>query len=138
MNGGVSDTSYPSDKSEAVSQWGAAIFEYASKIVPPSASQEPARRAFESVLSTYTLEAENGLEVLSMAFISHASVLAGGMAGFIGIPPTGSPNFDAVKRIGLAEGSSQECAELMASIIDSWYRKGKAQPITTGPTIPWS
>ncbi len=132
---------FPIDSFESGERWAAAVRLYSETIIPvvTSASLDLAELAMESVIATINASSGNGITQLPIAFTNFAAQIALGMLpAFVGTPPSAPIDFTAVYAIGNAGGSSEDCANAMADIIDFWFKTGTAVPSGGGSPIFWS
>lgn len=137
----VSFEGFPVDSTESATRWSAAIKTYASTVVPVAtpASMTLAAAAMAAIIVTITAAAVNGVTQLPISFTNFAVQVALGMLpAFVGTPPPVPIDFSSVYSIGNAGGTSEDCANEMANVIDAWFKTGTAVPSGGGATINWS
>lgn len=129
----------PGSIPEAADAWASAVDKYASQVIPSSTTSAAAKAAFQGLMSGVTPDLKNGIIQLVAAFTAYAAQLGLGMAPtFTATPPAIPINIAPVVSLGLGGGSGDECAALLATIADTWFRTGLAVNNSSGATIPWS
>lgn len=126
---------YPASPIQAAENFSNAIGDYALSIAPYSATNQQARLAFKTVLSGMSSELQNGLVLFPLAFASFATSLGLGMTGFAVVPPPIPISFQLVASLGLAGAPASTCSDVMAQLIDIWFRTGIATPPSGSPII---
>lgn len=129
---------FPDNVNDVAENWSNAIFNYASAVIPASSTASAAKSAMKSLLlgagSPGTF-----FSIFESSFTAFAGSLAGGMAGFISVPPPLPIVLQApMLAIPLEESFNPSRITTMASIIDLWFRTGTATPSGGGATSPWS
>lgn len=123
------------DAGGCAQQWAQALGDYASAIVPASATVEAARATLASLLAAafVTSSAAPGMET---AFAAFAATVGGGQAGFVPVPPPRSVGFAAL--LATLQPTHDSAAAAVAALIDSWMRTGSSAPVGGGSPVPWS
>ena len=131
---------FPSEIVDVAENWATVVDTYASGVIPASTTVEQAKSAFNSVMLGISSSAGNGLALLTAAFTAYGTALSIGMsaAGFIGVPTPAPINFTPIVAVGLGGAGGDVIADMMATIIDIWFRTGTATPVSGGPVIPWT
>ena len=129
----------PGSIPEAASALASAFDSYASQIIPPSATSAAAKAAFQSAMSGVSPDLKNGTVQLAVGLTAYAVQLGLGMQpAFTATPPAVPINIAPVMALGLGGGSGDQCAALLATITDAWFRTGLAINNSSGVTLPWS
>ena len=118
-----------------VELWSEAIDKYITTINPDTETKEFAKNVFENTF--LYAPADDILIRLSIALKAHANIIAAGMRGYMAIAPPTLPNFTPVSNLGCKGGTAAACADLMGTIIDSWYKLGTAKTLNNRLTINW-
>lgn len=130
---------FPENVPEAAALWSSAIDKYLGVVTPDSTTSSAAKAAFQSSFMSINNASGNGLIVLALSIQTYATVLATGMLPkFTGVPPTAPLILEPVMSIGMSGGSSSDCINMLASLIDTWAKTGTAVQIPTGVVIPWT
>ncbi len=131
---------FPKNIQESAIRWGDCVNSYAANVTPVSTTSEAAKLSFISAMQSVNVNAGNGLILFNNALVSYALTLAGGMVGggFIGTPPPVPPTIQVIAPIGLGGGTSEAIANMLASIIDIWFKTGTATPSSGGSPILWT
>lgn len=128
---------FPKNNIETAERWAEAIDTYANVVIPTSKSSGEARESFVGVMQQVT-PGIDGLAILTQAILSYATILGAGMAPtFAGTPSPSPLVLSSVSIIGMSGGTSQQCCELLGSLIDTWFRSGIAINTTTGASVNW-
>lgn len=127
----------PPDTAAGCAQaWADAMETYAAGIVPASTTVSAAAAALAAAL-TGAFEARPAAALLETAFLTFATTVGGGMAGFTPTPPPGPVGFVALFA-GPNATTHAAGAAAMSGIIDTWMRTGTATPSGGGPAVAWS
>lgn len=126
---------FPKDAKEVGERWANALDAYASAVTPPSTTPSAAKVASERIFATASPILANAAIVLPQAFLAYATILAGGMSGYTGVPPAGVLDLSTVFAIGLGGGSGSDCAAEMANKVDIWFKTGTATLIVPPNTV---
>lgn len=130
---------FPNTSTEVAERWSKVVNDYASTVVPFSTTSVVAKAAFKSTMLAITPSPPNGLALLTTAFSTYASTLAGGMQpGFTATPPTSPINLAPVISLGMSGASGAVIAASLANVIHSWFKTGLATNNSSGTTILWS
>lgn len=116
-------------------QWAQAVADYATPVAPPSATVQAAGSALASSLAAAFAIPGGAAPGMEAAFAAFALSVGGGMAGFVPTPPPTPVGFASL--VGILTPTHAAAAANVASLIDSWFRKGLATP-PSGSPIPWS
>lgn len=128
---------FPQNQLQMANNWGNALQQYASGIIPPSATLAAAVTAFKNLMAT--MNTSNGLVVFPQAFTTFALTLSTGMQpAFTATPPPAPISLTPVFSIPLQDGTNSTRISTMASIIDAWMRTGIAINNASGVSVPWS
>lgn len=127
---------FPQDLDETTERWSTAISRYAGGITPPSQSAESAKSSFSSTFTS--LIQTDGNAAFTLSLTAYALELGLGMQPtFTAIPPPTPIILAPVFSLGFAGGSAKQCAELMSSTIDTWFKTGIAINNSSGATVQW-
>lgn len=139
----ISDKSYslfegfPETMPDVASRWAKAVYNYANPVIPASTSGVLAKDAFEIIM--LGLAYGSASITFQSAFTAFASALVVGMLPtFVATPPPVPIVLDPVFAAGFAGGSSEECANIFASIVNTWFKTGTAIPSGGGSLIFWN
>tara|TARA_R110000744_G_scaffold10615_1_gene32900 strand:+ start:231 stop:1658 length:1428 start_codon:yes stop_codon:yes gene_type:complete len=119
------------------------IAEYASDLSPApnyAVAMAPAQAAFITVLvaESGTLEKYLPRALKSGLPVFAATLAAGQLPNYTGVPPSSSPNFQGVMdSIRDNESTSNEAAAKLATAIHNWFCTGTATHTTTGAVLLW-
>lgn len=118
-------------------QWADAMGNYASAIVPPSATVSAAKATLETALAAaFALPA--AAPSMETAFAAFAATVGGGMApAFTATPPAGAVGF-ATQFAAAAPATHAIAAAAVGGIIDTWMKSGSAVPSGGGPAVGWT
>ncbi len=124
-------TSPPPTVPECAALWADIMNEYVTPIVPASTTVTTASAALEvDLIPAFT---SGNMDEIQDAFVTFATTVGTGMAGFVATPPgpidmTSAPQAD----------TQAEAAANWAGILDAWLKTGIATPVVPGPPVPWS
>lgn len=120
----------PETSAGCAQAWADAMRDYASGVVPASATVSSAASALSSALATAfgSPLAAPGMET---AFAAFAGTIASGMTGFVGTPPPGPVNFATQFALPMPTTHAAAGAAL-AGIIHSWMTTGTATAAAPG------
>jgi len=134
-------------KSENAVDWARliakTIAEYASDLSPApnyAVAMAPAQAAFISVLIAESGNLEKYLPraLKSGLPVFAATLAAGQLPNYTGVPPSSPPNFQGVMdSIRDNESTSNEAAAKLATAIHNWFCTGTATHTTTGAVLLW-
>ena len=131
----MSFVSYPDTFLDSAESWSEAFNNYCLDIIPASITHSAAKEAFKQRFLTMG----NGIIIFPQCFVDYAQILATGMQpAFTATAPIGIPNFTPVYSLGYSGATSEDCINLLVSIIHSWMLTGIATNNSSGATIPWS
>ena len=133
----------PSENEELASAWATAIGDYASDIVSAPlvpGTAEGAMAALEASLigtlpSGNAIGAEGIFDAPMIAF--GATIVAGMLPAFIGIPPASSFS-SVVFPEGTLYPDTESAKSGIGALIYAWFFSGTATPSVGGSPIPWS
>lgn len=126
----------PTTLVDCADDWGDAVQSYASSIVPASTTVTAASTTLKTTLATtfQNNDSPSMLTTLEANFLTWATTIGGGMAGFTPTPPPGSIGFSS-----LSDASSHSIgATNFANKIDTWMKTGTAYTLPSGPLVNWS
>ena len=128
---------FPETVEETAERWANAIDVYASSIIPAVISSTAAKEAAQSQFLSLNL---NGLVAFPLGFTQYAIQLGLAMQPtYTSVPPPIPIVLAPVFSLGLSGASSEDCASLMATIADKWFKTGLATLNSPPNTvIPWS
>lgn len=129
---------FPKTNLETADRWASAIDTYANKVIPSSTTSNEAKQSFIQVMKQVS-PAVDGITLLTQAIVNYATTLSIGMLpSFNGTPSITPLILSSISTIGLSGGSSRQCCELLATLIDQWFKSGIAINTTTGTPVNWN
>ena len=137
---------FPQDEPDAIELLADAVDQFASGVMPSSKTASAAKAAMMAAM-TGLGEADQAISKIQDGFTQYATILAAGMIGspagpgvvVTAVAPSGKVAIDSVGEIGLNGGTSQDVADAIASIADTWFKTGQTTIIvgsatSAGPT----
>jgi hypothetical protein len=141
---------FPAKENDAITAIIDAVDQYASNVTPMSKTASTAKSAMQETL-TGMGGANQAISKIQDGFTQYVTLLATGMIGSpvtapagaivsTSIAPSGKIPIDAVGNIGLNGGSSEDVANLIGTIADTWFKTGMTMvtlpngTTATGPT----
>lgn len=135
----VGFTTFPASTPITAERWSTIINNYASSVIPASLGSAAAKLALQTTLLGIDPNTQNGLVLFANGLTAYAAALGAGMApAFIAVPPPIPIVLSTMSAAGLAGASGSDCASILATLIDTWFRTGTATPSGGGSPIFWS
>jgi hypothetical protein len=127
---------FPKSAIEVATRWSEAINKYGSLVLPKSTTSEIAKQALKEAFLGLS---SNALIIFPSGLMTYSTQLALGMSpSFIGKPPVILIDLSLVYSLGFSGGSARDCANLMANLIDLWFKTGTATNPSSGATTNWN
>lgn len=127
----------PGGPTDCAAAWADAVSAWAAGIVPPSSAVAAAAGVLEGALAS-AFQTTNAAPLMESAFLTFATSVGGGMAGYVPTPPVAPIGF-ATEFAPPYPASHAEAAANIASLIDTWMRTGIATlAVPPNTVLPWS
>jgi len=105
-------------------------------MIPIVADFSSAKSAFIS--SFNSIDIGNGDAILKASFTAFATQIGNNMIGYTSTPPPIPIDFSSLYIQSKAGITQEECASLMSTIIDNWFKTGSSILISSSTTFIWS
>ena len=138
---------FPQTANDAINDLIDAVDDYASNITPMSTTADAAKSAMGTILMNMNMGDYNkAIDAIQKGFTQYVTTLAGGMLTLTtgatiisNTLPQGNIPIDDVGNIGLNGGSSEDVANAIGTIADTWFKTGISTGTLNGVTStePW-
>lgn len=127
----------PLTAAECAAAWASALSDYASGVVPPSATVAAAATTLQAALAA-AFAAPGAPSSVDAAFAAFAATVGAGMApAFVATPPPAP--LGVIALLGAPAPSHPAAAAGFAAHIDGWFKSGTAQLVAPPFTVaPWT